>query len=123
MGNQPLGRPRETAGRVRTERHADCFCLREAKEDVSMCRLTRLVTVVLVFTCAIPAGAATDPNVRCHKKVVKQLEKFKKTHLKLYRNCLDKENKGKLAGPCLDGAAVAKLALTNTKVTANIAKK
>ncbi len=82
-----------------------------------------LIAVVVVLMGTIPVGAATDPNVRCHKRVVKQLEKYKKTHLKLYRNCLDKENKGTLEGPCLDAASVAKLALTNTKVTANIAKK
>lgn len=72
---------------------------------------------------ASTAGAAADPNLRCHKTIVKQLEKFKKIHLKLHRNCLDKQNRGKIAGPCLDATADAKLALTNQKVAAAIAKK
>jgi hypothetical protein len=83
-----------------------------------------IVSVALAgMFVANAAGAATDPNLICHKTIVKQLEKYKKTHLKLHRNCLDKENRGDLAGPCLDALADAKLALTNTKVVAAIAKK
>ncbi len=68
------------------------------------------------------AFAAADPNLVCHKTVVKQLEKYKKTELKLYRNCLDKQNKGDIAA-CLDGVSDAKLGITATKVAAAIAKK
>jgi hypothetical protein len=82
-----------------------------------------VVAVAIVSGSASASYAATDPNVLCHKTVVKQLEKYKKTHLKLYRNCLDKENKGVISGPCLDAVSVAKLADTNLKVTANIVKK
>jgi len=91
-----------------------------------MCRsfwALALASTIALVGSAIPARAATDPNVRCHKTIVKQLANYKKTHLKLYQKCLDKENKGTLAGPCLDSTSVGKLALTNTKVTANIAKK
>jgi hypothetical protein len=69
------------------------------------------------------AAAASDPNALCHKTVVKQLEKFKKTQLKLYRNCLDKQNRNLIAGPCLDVVSQAKLDLTEQKVAAAIAKK
>jgi hypothetical protein len=68
------------------------------------------------------AVAATDPNVLCHKTVVKQLEKYKKTYLKLYRNCLDKQNR-LLIQSCLDSVSSGKLTLTNTKVAEAIAKK
>jgi hypothetical protein len=69
------------------------------------------------------ASAATDPNLLCHKTIVKQLEKYKKTYLKLYRNCIDKQNRNTIPGPCLDTVSAAKLALTNDKVAAAIAKK
>jgi hypothetical protein len=91
-----------------------------------MCRnLSTLAAVaVIVFAIGIaPARALTDPNVLCHKTVVKELEKYKKTHLKLFRNCLDKENRGDIPGPCLDTVSAIKLDATNVKVAANIAKK
>ena len=83
-----------------------------------------IAVAVAIFLGSVSASrAATDPNVLCHKTVVKQLEKYKKTHLKLYRNCLDKQNAGTIPGPCLDAVSAAKLGLTNQKVTAAIAKK
>jgi hypothetical protein len=82
------------------------------------------VAVALALTiAAAPAQAAADPNVLCHKTVVKQLEKYKKTHLKLYRNCIDKQNRNLIPGPCLDATSDAKLGLANQKVSAAIAKK
>ena len=90
--------------------------------------MTRIVSVLVVAGFALlgfspVASAATDPVLLCHKTVVKQLEKYKKTHLKLYRNCLDKENRGDIGGPCLDAVSSAKLGLAKTKVTEAIAKK
>jgi len=86
--------------------------------------LTVAVAVALALTvAATPAQAAADPNVLCHKTIVKQLEKFKKTHLKLYRNCIDKQNRNLIPGPCLDNVSDAKLGLANQKVSAAIAKK
>jgi hypothetical protein len=78
---------------------------------------------MLIALVAVPATAATDPTLLCHKTVVKQLEKYKKTHLKLYRNCIDKQNRNLIPGPCLDATASAKLALAEGKVAAAIAKK
>jgi hypothetical protein len=72
---------------------------------------------------ASASHAAADPSVVCHKTIVKQLEKYKKTHLKLYRNCIDKENKDPSLSDCLDAVSDAKLALTKTKVGEAIAKK
>ncbi len=91
-----------------------------------MHQLTRSA-IVLALACSVAAPtatrAATDPNVLCHRTVVKQLEKFKKTHLKLYRNCIDKENKDPSRPDCLDAVSSAKLALTKQKVAEAIAKK
>lgn len=90
-----------------------------------MCRPVALLSVVLVAIVLQPpppAGAA-DPLALCQKTVVRQLEKYKKAHLKSHQKCLDKENKGTIAGPCLDSVSVAKLALTLDKVTAKIAQK
>lgn len=86
-------------------------------------RLPALAAAAIVAFGATAAFAAADPNVVCHKTIVKQLEKYKKTHLKLYRVCLDKENKGDISGPCLDAVSDAKLGITQTKVAAAIAKK
>jgi hypothetical protein len=90
----------------------------------------RLVTSTLVIALlgmsAAPALAATDPNVLCHRTVVKQLEKYKKTYLKLHQKCLDKENLGKIpdcSDQGLDSVSASKLALANQKVAAAIAKK
>src|SRR5689334_20181096 len=90
-----------------------------------MSRTMATVAVSAALVCAIgvrPTTAATDPNVLCQRTVVKQLEKFKKTHLKVYRNCLDKENRGDVSG-CLDLVSAAKLDGTKLKVSAAIAKK
>ncbi len=85
---------------------------------------TLAVNAAIVLAIGLgPARAATDPNVLCHKTVVKQLEKYKKAHLKAYRNCLDKENSVDISGPCLDTVSAIKLAGTNAKVTDAIAKK
>ncbi|MCC6847139.1 MAG: carboxylesterase family protein [Deltaproteobacteria bacterium] len=86
-------------------------------------RSPALVAVVLAAFGATTALAAADPNLVCHKTIVKQLEKYKKTHLKLYRVCLDKQNKGDISGPCLDAVSDAKRGITETKVAAAIAKK
>jgi hypothetical protein len=82
---------------------------------------TALTAAVFLGSAGFTA-AATDPNVLCQKTVVKQLEKYKKTYLKLYQKCLDKQNRN-LIESCLDSVSDAKLALTNSKVAANIAKK
>ena len=86
-------------------------------------RLVLVAVAAAVVACgSASAYAAADPNLLCHKMIVKQLEKYKKTHLKLYRNCLDKENKGDIAS-CLDVVSDAKLDATALKVQTSIAKK
>ena len=76
----------------------------------------RLVTSTLAITLLAgttgPALAGTDPNVLCHRTVVKQLEKYKKTYLKLHQKCLDKENLGTIPdcsdeGLCRRAATIA----------------
>ena len=90
-----------------------------------MCRSALVVAVAALVALLGAAGPthAADPNLLCHKTIVQQLEKYKKTHLKLHRNCLDKENKGTIVGPCLDAVSSAKLGLTKGKVVTAIAKK
>jgi hypothetical protein len=83
--------------------------------------LGALAAIVSVVGSA-PAHAVSDPNVLCQKTIVKQLEKFKKAHLKAYQKCLDKENKGDIAS-CLDAVSDAKLDATALKVQLAIAKK
>src|ERR1043165_3455477 len=84
------------------------------------------VRAVLAFGVVLAVGSTTafaaDPNLACHKKVVSQLEKYKKTQLKLYQKCLDKEKGGDVAS-CLDAVAAAKLGGTAIKVRDAIAKK
>src|SRR5688572_12359166 len=90
----------------------------------SLIRSAILMALACAMGVASTVSAATDPTVLCDKTIVKQLEKYKKTHLKLYRDCLDKENKGTLVGgPCLDLKSQTKLNATNVKVAAAIAKK
>lgn len=86
---------------------------------------TLAAVAAIVFAVAeFPAHAATDPNVLCHKTVVKSLEKYKKTYFKAYRNCLDKRNLNQIPDPgCLDSVSSAKLTLANQKIAAQIAKK
>ena len=87
--------------------------------------ISTIAAAAIVFAIGgAPSHAATDPNVLCHKTVVKSLEKYKKTYLKLYRNCLDKRNRNLIPDPgCLDTVSSAKLALANTKIAEQIDKK
>ena len=82
--------------------------------------LGALAAIVSVVGSA-PAHAVSDPDVLCQKTIVKQLEKFKKAHLKAYQKCLDKENKGDIAS-CLDAVSDAKLDATALKVQLAIAR-
>ncbi len=92
-----------------------------------MCRTAVLSLAVVAALGFAPSSdlavAATDPALLCQKIVVKQLEKYKKDYIKHHIKCLDKENKGDIAGPCPDLFTSAKIGLTKLKVKANIAKK
>src|SRR5688572_29085288 len=85
-------------------------------------RLSVVAVAAAVFLGSASAYAVTDPIVLCQKTIIKQLEKFKKTHLKVYRNCLDKENRN-LVASCLDLKSDLKLDATALKVQEAIAKK
>jgi len=92
-----------------------------------MCCTTWIARTLVAATASIavltPAAFAADPQALCHKTVVKQLEKFKKTVLKAHSKCIDKENKLVIPGPCPDAATNLKIATINSKVKAKIVDK
>jgi len=57
---------------------------------------------------ALAAVAHADP-VKCQKQIIKTLASFKKISLTAPEKCLDKENQGKLPGPCPDAATQLKI--------------
>ena len=76
--------------------------------------------VASVFAvAALPAHA---DSAKCEKTVSKQMAKLAKKQLQLVNKCLDKENVGKLEGPCPDLNTGAKLAKLSEAVGAKIAK-
>ena len=81
-----------------------------------------IVGIALVGATYVPPACAVDPNVVCHKTVVRQLERYKRAYLKKLERCLDLENEGKVSD-CPDAVTATKLAATNSKVAAAIAKK
>ena len=81
-------------------------------------------------TCAASLGGAlalvalvniahADPVV-CQKQVIKTLASFKKISLTATEKCLDKENQGKLPGPCPDAATQLKIQKKSTSATDKI---
>jgi hypothetical protein len=88
--------------------------------------VTRFSGLFVVAVVAIPmtlAGstpAAADVQ-HCRVGIVKQLVRFKKTYLRLHRVCIEKENLGKIPGPCPDPKTNLKVQTLNTKVVAKIA--
>src|SRR5262245_44786358 len=63
--------------------------------------------------------AHADPVV-CQKQVIKTLASFKKISLTATEKCLDKENQGKLPGPCPDTATQLKIQKKSTSATDKI---
>ena len=78
------------------------------------------VAAFLIAVLASTAPARADP-AGCQKSIVKQLLKFKKTHLKAHIKCLKDENSGAIPGPCPDAAALAKIQQRVAKVNPSIA--
>jgi hypothetical protein len=73
---------------------------------------------VLFLAAATPARADT---AGCQSTIAKQLRKYKKVYIKSFTKCFDKENTGKITGPCPDFNANEKIQKTIDKVTAGIA--
>jgi hypothetical protein len=63
--------------------------------------------------------AHADPVV-CQKQVIKTLASFKKISLTATEKCLDKENQGKLPGPCPDTATLLKIQKKSASATDKI---
>jgi hypothetical protein len=63
--------------------------------------------------------AHADPVV-CQKQVIKKLASFKKISLTATEKCLDKENEGKLPGPCPDTASLLKIQKKSVSATDKI---
>jgi len=81
-------------------------------------RSTRIASLGGAFALvAIAAVAHADP-VTCQKQVIKTLAAFKKISLTAPEKCLDKENQGKLPGPCPDAATQLKIQKKSTAATA-----
>ena len=87
---------------------------------------TRLPAIIVVFTVALAgaASAQTDPT-KCHKEVVKNLAKYKKTYLKAVSKCLDGKNEGKLPPntSCPDAAANLKISKVALQAPQKVAAK
>src|SRR5689334_21124600 len=94
------------------------------KEDTRMVRAPhRAIHAMAMMRPGATPTHDVEPTALCHSTVVKGLEKYKKSHFTRYRVCHDKENKGDIAGPCLDATSAAKLGFTVSKVKAKIAAK
>jgi hypothetical protein len=82
---------------------------------------TLLVAVGLAVACPVLVlPAAADP-VLCQKTILKQYAVLKKKTLKGVGKCLDKQNKGDVAGPCPDALTAGKLDLAQQKAEAKVA--
>jgi hypothetical protein len=83
--------------------------------------LVLLSAVTLMRGLLGGSDALADP-VKCQKTIVQQLARFKGTKLVKEAMCLDKENKGKIPGPCPDPLTQLRIATINQKVVDSIAK-
>src|SRR5262249_28674721 len=72
-----------------------------------------------VALVALVTSAHADPVV-CQNQVIKTLASFKKISLTATEKCLDKENQGKLPGPCPDTATQLKIQKKSTSATDKI---
>jgi hypothetical protein len=66
------------------------------------------VAAIALLVLALPALAAADP-VTCQRQMARQLLKYGKTLVAVQVKCLNKENLGKIPGPCPDAAAQLKI--------------
>jgi hypothetical protein len=74
------------------------------------------------FAVALSLAAPAQADlVKCHKTVVNQLVRFKKKHLSLHIRCIDKQNVGKITGPCPDTVSVDKLDTLAARIDTKIA--
>jgi hypothetical protein len=89
---------------------------------------TRFVRRLVVAAAAMAMSTATfgpakaDP-ASCRTKIVKQMYRFKKVYLKSHEKCLEKENIGKISGPCPDPVAQLKVQKVNSKVVEAISAR
>jgi hypothetical protein len=68
----------------------------------------RRITVLVLPVLALAGPAAADP-VSCQRHVARQLLKYGKTLVAVHVKCLDRENLGKIPGPCPDATAQLKI--------------
>jgi len=83
-------------------------------------RSTRTVRFGGAFALVVLASAAHADPVTCQKQIIKTLASFKKISLTAPEKCLDKENEGKLPGPCPDAATQLKIQKKSTSATDKI---
>ncbi len=84
--------------------------------------MTRLGAVVLTGVLALAQVAHADP-VHCQAQIVKKLATYVKVLLKGEEKCLDKENVGKLPGPCPDPTTALKIQTKAADAVSKIAAK
>jgi hypothetical protein len=82
---------------------------------------TLAASVALAFLVGGVARDAGAEPLKCQKTIVRSLLKLKKAYLKKVARCVDKQNVGKVAGPCPDAATLLKVQNTRDKVIAKIA--
>src|SRR5262249_11736074 len=95
---------------------------RSPQEEATMTHRRSTCGAILggaVALVALVNIAHADPVV-CQKQVIKTLASFKKISLTATEKCLDKENQGKLPGPCPDTATQLKIQKKSTSATDKI---
>jgi hypothetical protein len=84
-------------------------------------RSTQIASLGGAFALVAVVNIAYADPVVCQKQVIKTLASFKKISLTAPEKCLDKENEGKLPGPCpTDPATLLKIQKKSTAATDKI---
>ena len=82
--------------------------------------MSSLVPVVVALLTAGALAPAFAEPVACEKAIAKRFSTLNKKTLIGLSKCLDKENAGKVAGPCPDPSTAAKLSLERDKAVVAI---
>jgi hypothetical protein len=84
--------------------------------------LTRSIRLGMCLVLAAPIWAEAD-TITCQKTIARQLQRFKKKHLKAHLRCLRLDNLGRISGPCPDITAQLKIQRSHDAVVLKIADK
>jgi hypothetical protein len=81
---------------------------------------SRSIPLVLLVLLASIVPARAEP-AKCQKTISKQMQKLGKKHIQQLAKCLDKENVGKIPGPCPDAQTDLKISQAVAATAAKIA--